>query len=94
MAWPPRHASEAMLPTAAVGGRRPTRLSRRAAAARFGHIALAEDDVVTRFFYDRALSGVRETVEADTLSRAWAAEAGMSLEDAYAYARSIVPPPD
>jgi tetratricopeptide (TPR) repeat protein len=57
--------------------------------AQFG----SRDDVMTRFFYDRALAGVREAIEADALSRAWTAGASMSLDEAYAYARLIVPPP-
>jgi tetratricopeptide (TPR) repeat protein len=58
--------------------------------AQFG----SRDDVMTHFFYDRALAGVREAIEADALTRAWTAGGSMSLDEAYAYARSIVPPPD
>jgi tetratricopeptide (TPR) repeat protein len=56
--------------------------------AQFG----SRDDLVTQFFYDRALAGVREAIESDALSRAWAAGASMNLDQAYAYARSVVPP--
>jgi ATP/maltotriose-dependent transcriptional regulator MalT len=56
--------------------------------AQFG----SRDDVMTQFFYDRALAGVRAAIEADALTRAWTAGVSMSLEEAYAYARSIVPP--
>jgi tetratricopeptide (TPR) repeat protein len=55
--------------------------------AQFG----TRDDVVTRFFYDRALAAVREAIESDALSRTWAAGANMSLDEAFAYAQSIVP---
>ena len=57
--------------------------------AQFG----SRDDVVTHFFYDPALAGVRDAVAADALRRAWTAGASMSLDEAFAYARSIVPPP-
>jgi predicted ATPase/DNA-binding XRE family transcriptional regulator len=57
--------------------------------AQFG----SRDDIATQVFYDRSLMGVREAIEAGALTRAWTAGAGMSLDEAYAYARSIVPPP-
>ena len=41
---------------------------------------------MTHFFYDRALAGVREATDADTLNGAWTAGASMSLDEAYAYA--------
>jgi len=56
--------------------------------AQFG----SRDDVVTQSFYDKALAGVRDTIEADALSRAWTAGSTMSLDEAFDYARSIVPP--
>jgi len=58
--------------------------------AQFG----SRDDVMTRFFYDRALADVRKAIQAGALTNAWTAGASMSLDDAYAYARSIVPPPE
>jgi non-specific serine/threonine protein kinase len=57
--------------------------------AQFG----SRDDVVTRFFYDKALAGVRDTIAAETLNRAWTAGSTLSLDEAFEYARSIVPPP-
>jgi len=55
--------------------------------AQFG----SRDDVVTKFFYDKALAGVREMIEADALSRAWSAGSAMSLDEAFQFAQSIVP---
>ena len=52
----------------------------------------SRDDVVTRFFYDKALAGVREAIAADALSREWTAGSTMSLDEAFEFARSIVPP--
>jgi predicted ATPase/DNA-binding XRE family transcriptional regulator len=56
--------------------------------AKFG----SRDDIATRFFYDKALAGVREASEADALSRAWTEGSNMSLDDAFEYAQSVVPP--
>jgi predicted ATPase/DNA-binding XRE family transcriptional regulator len=58
--------------------------------AQFG----SRDDLVTQFFYDRALAGVREAIQSDALSRAWAAGASMNLDQAFSYARSVVPAAD
>jgi predicted ATPase/DNA-binding XRE family transcriptional regulator len=56
--------------------------------AQFG----SRDDVVTQFFYDKALAGVRDAIAADALSRAWTAGSTMSLDEAFEFAKSIVAP--
>ena len=56
--------------------------------AKFG----SRDDIASQFFYDKALAGMREAIEADALSRAWTEGSSMSLDDAFEYAQSIVPP--
>jgi tetratricopeptide (TPR) repeat protein len=57
--------------------------------AQFG----SRDDIASQVFYDQTLTGLRDAIEAGALTHAWTAGAGMSLDEAYAYARSIVPPP-
>jgi hypothetical protein len=48
--------------------------------------------VETQFFYDKALAGVRAAIAADALSRAWTAGSTLSLDEAFEFARTIVPP--